>query len=83
MRKVRTTCAQAVVDTPAFLSTTTPTLPHVEFTNTDLFTSALFIPTSSTVFPTIFTQLILSTNSSRSGLIPTIPRTNKDNNKGE
>ena len=83
MRKLRVTCAQPVVTTWGTLSTTNPTLPHVEFTNDELGKNHVVITTQSTNFPTTSSQLIFANNTVESIVIPIIPRTNKNNNKGE
>lgn len=83
MRKLHVTCVQPVVNAWQSLSTTTATLPHVEFTNAELGKNPAFITTQTTGFPTTCSQLILSNNSVESVVFPIIPRTNKNNNKGE
>jgi hypothetical protein len=83
MRKVRVTCAQPVVGVRGNLSTTTPTLPHVEFTNANLGTNHVVLPTESTNFPTTFSQLFLANNGSETTITHTFHRTNNKDNKGE
>lgn len=83
MRKLRITCAQPVVGAWASLSTTNAGLPQEAFTNANLGKTRTFLPTNTTSFPTTSSQLILTNNSVGTAVFPTIPRPNKNNNKGE
>lgn len=82
MRKRRETCAQPVVNALGILFTTNPTLPHVEFTNASLGTNHVVVTTLSPTFPTTSSQLILANNSVEMIVVPTIHRTNNNDNKG-
>lgn len=83
MRSLRTICAQPVFSVGQTMSITNRVLPHVEFTNLSLGKSNSFITTASTRFTTSSSQLIFVNNSLNDVVFPTIPRTNKNNNKGE
>ncbi len=82
MPKQRKTCVQPVVTAWGILSTTNTTLPHVEFTNENLGTNRVVVTNQAPIFPTTSTQLIFANNSVEMIVIPTIHRTNNNDNKG-